>query len=518
MCCFPFLFVCLVFVDICQMVICCIFFPLMLNVSNNQIIRYSTRRVRKIFQVGAKCHVKLRRSEQDLYTCHIQEIAVDKGQCIVFVEQLGEKRLVPYENLTPLPADQFKPWTVPYRFQRHMQKYSSVRYTRQYNYRFKFNATTEHHLHHHGFGCGSGMDNDSCSNDYMDDDLKKPQRPYHHQQHCSAAAASYYKLKQYTHLENFRMRTDVEYCTMPLTVEHSSTARADVDANKSNTQQRAGDSSENSRTPSRSSTAVTVQHNTMVDSQVKSSATSVCNAGDEHLATPIPMTVPHMEVYNDMEHYNPNGAVYMQDLQGFYPMYPYTTGGGMPEDYYGYCGYDVGMPPGTAFMPAVNSGNGIYYVCNNAIAPPGNYLGSGNPYMPPPPPPPAIGLPQPSPMLPSANTPNSAGFTHTPYAQGGSGTVANSQPSSLTAPSNNSVTNTPSRLANRGNQSVSTTTPLSGRINYEAKKSMKANGADLPPDVATLRYFYNLGLDFYQKDKSKDVESKYIEHTPQVKL
>ncbi|KNC26490.1 Protein ovarian tumor locus [Lucilia cuprina] len=452
------------------------------------------------FKVGAKCHVKLRKSEQDLYTCHIQEIAVDKGQCIVFVEQLGEKRLVPYENLTPLPPDQFKPWTVPYRLQRHMQKYSSVRFTRQYNYRFKFNTTTEHH-HHHEFACGSAMDNDSCSNDYIDDDLKKSARQQHNQ-HCTTAA-SYFKLKQYTHLEDFR--THVEYCTMPLTVAH---AGREVDAAKSGNQQRGiSDSNENSRTPSRSSTTVGTQRNNMEAVQNKALPNSGPNNVDDNLVAPQAFAVPHfMEAY-DVDHYNPNAALYMPEMQSFYPMYPYSTAAGIPEDYYGYCGFDGGLPPGAAFMPAVN--NGFYYLCNNTLAPPGNYINSTNPYFPPPPPAQSLGI---GPMVATANTPNASYYTQTPLTSAATSTqsVQSLAPPSNTQPSSN---NTPSRLPQRSVTNTPTNTPLSGRINYDAKKSLKANGIDLPNDVATLRFFYNMGLDYYHKQKNNENETPSNEDT-----
>lgn len=409
---------------------------------------------------------------------------------------MGEKRLVPYENLTPLPADQFKPWTVPYRLQRHMQKYSSVRFTRQYNYRFKFNTTTEHH---HEFACGSTIDNDSCSNDYIDDDPKKSVRQPHNQ-HCTAGA-SYFKLKQYTHLEDFR--THVEYCTMPLTVAHTN---REVDSSKSGNQQRAIDSNDNSRTPSRSSTAIGRNNNE--GTQNKSSANNVGNNVEEHLAAQTAFAVPHVMEGYDVDHYNPNGAFYMPEMQSFYPLYPYSTAAGIPaEDYYGYCGFDAGLPPGAAFMPAAVN-NGFYYLCNNALAPPANYT---TPYFPPPPPPHSLGVAQPSPLLTSGNTPNPSYYAaQTPYVPGANTTQAGQ---SFTAPLNvptetSSTNNTPARLPHRSVSNTPTNTPLSGRINYDAKKSLKANGIDLPSDVATLRFFYNMGLDYYHKQKANENERR----------
>lgn len=95
---FYFIYVCLFLSNLMRLenylCVCVIICPINFCFPVAKLIRYQKTRVHKIFQVGAKCHVKLRKSENDLYTCHIQEIAVDKGYCIVFIEQLGEKRLV----------------------------------------------------------------------------------------------------------------------------------------------------------------------------------------------------------------------------------------------------------------------------------------------------------------------------------------------------------------------------------------------------------------------------------------
>lgn len=39
--------------------------------------------------------------QTDYYKCHIQEMCADKGTCIVFIEELGEKRWVAYNSLKP---------------------------------------------------------------------------------------------------------------------------------------------------------------------------------------------------------------------------------------------------------------------------------------------------------------------------------------------------------------------------------------------------------------------------------
>ncbi|XP_013108445.2 uncharacterized protein LOC106087820 isoform X1 [Stomoxys calcitrans] len=452
-----------------------------------------TKRVRKIFQVGAKCHVKLRKSEQDLYTCHIQEIAVDRGQCIVFVEQLGEKRLVPYENLSPLPPDQFKPWTVPYRFQRHMQKFSSVRFPRQYNnYRFKFNSTTEHHHHHQQF-CGNGMmDNDSCggnSSDYINED--DPKRSHYY---CTT---SYYKLKQYTHLENFRAQT-VEFCTMPLTVEHTGGGVGRNDGGESaekNGQQRTGDANENNRSSLRSSNSNDIGKM----GSGETTAVAVYNGvgEDQDGVTTMGYAVQHGEGIYELDPYNPNAgaAVYMPDLQCVYPTYAaYThTISGQPEEIYGYYSYDPSMAPAPAYVSPMN---GYYY----GPAPPGGFVSSAsaNQY---------IGNPQPIGIpAPAQNVPVYA-QAPPPHYNPGAGSGAANCPTiqvSGSVPSGNfqssSQQNTPS--SRRGVNHNSSNTPVSGRINYDARKSYKTNGGDLPTDAATLRFFYNLGLDYYHQKQA----------------
>jgi hypothetical protein len=37
---------------------------------------------------------------------------------MVFIEELGEKRIVNYDQLEPLPLEEVRPWAPPYRFSR----------------------------------------------------------------------------------------------------------------------------------------------------------------------------------------------------------------------------------------------------------------------------------------------------------------------------------------------------------------------------------------------------------------
>ncbi|EDX03734.1 protein ovarian tumor locus [Drosophila simulans] len=63
------------------------------------------------FKVGAKCQVELDTNRRDrLSVCYIQSIDKKKSVCQVFVEEQGKLFDVPYDNLHPLPPDEFKVW------------------------------------------------------------------------------------------------------------------------------------------------------------------------------------------------------------------------------------------------------------------------------------------------------------------------------------------------------------------------------------------------------------------------
>ncbi|KAM3960038.1 LOW QUALITY PROTEIN: ovarian tumor protein [Aphomia sociella] len=69
-------------------------------------------------QVGVKCLCKLQPEQTVPYHCHIQEMRSDGGPCLVFIEELGEKRIVNYDQLEPLPQEEIRPWAPPYRYSR----------------------------------------------------------------------------------------------------------------------------------------------------------------------------------------------------------------------------------------------------------------------------------------------------------------------------------------------------------------------------------------------------------------
>ncbi|XP_077294137.1 uncharacterized protein LOC143916764 isoform X2 [Arctopsyche grandis] len=60
-------------------------------------------------QVGVKCLCKIKPDQVNPYVCYIQAMKQD-GPCLVYVEELGEKRTVHFDQLKPLPASEAKPW------------------------------------------------------------------------------------------------------------------------------------------------------------------------------------------------------------------------------------------------------------------------------------------------------------------------------------------------------------------------------------------------------------------------
>lgn len=81
---------------------------------NRKTRRYSNGHIgyRGYFQVGLKCHVQLRGSSTSLYNCHIQDMAPNEGPCVVFVEELGEKQVVQFNQLKI--SEKMPSWEVPY--------------------------------------------------------------------------------------------------------------------------------------------------------------------------------------------------------------------------------------------------------------------------------------------------------------------------------------------------------------------------------------------------------------------
>ncbi|XP_016962741.1 protein ovarian tumor locus isoform X3 [Drosophila biarmipes] len=84
------------------------------------------------FKVGAKCKVELEH-ESEMYTCHVQIISKDKTYCVVFVEAIGKKLGVPYDSLHPLPPDEYRPWALPFRYQRPVNRMPMAKFAGKAN-------------------------------------------------------------------------------------------------------------------------------------------------------------------------------------------------------------------------------------------------------------------------------------------------------------------------------------------------------------------------------------------------
>ncbi|PIO35667.1 hypothetical protein AB205_0161290, partial [Aquarana catesbeiana] len=54
------------------------------------------------YSVGDKCKVRLEYGGT-FYNAHIQEVVAENGPAVVFVEELGKKKVVPLKNLKPVP-------------------------------------------------------------------------------------------------------------------------------------------------------------------------------------------------------------------------------------------------------------------------------------------------------------------------------------------------------------------------------------------------------------------------------
>lgn len=356
-----------------------------------------------------------------------------------------------------------------------MQKYSSVRLTRHYNYRFKLNGqfASAHEY------CDP-MSPNSKSSEYvpgiMDSDINEKDEK---QNYISAAShhrnGCYYKLKQYTHFENFRAHT-VEYCAMPLTVEHSP-------------REQEPKSGSATATPSTENNINVAQRTVAQEKHIKTEPSVQQQQQPGRIGGPEELM---MSNFNPMEQSAGIGAPAFI-LPDFHYLYPVPQYAGVPEEYYTY-GYDPTMhPPPTALMPTG------YYMYPPPGPPPTTFAPApNNVYM-------QTAAPLPPPLITTATAPHPqstvAPNIGAPYYQ------TNAHFSSMTpvnAVEAVSMQNTATQMyetpiiRNRNSsQTQNMNTSVSGRINWDAKKSVEVSGADLPTDVATLRHFYNLGLEYH---------------------
>lgn len=69
-------------------------------------------------QVGAKCMVQLDDLDKCIFTGYVQEISSGKGPCVVYVEDIGECRTIPYERLQAVPLNDSSSSVIPYKGRR----------------------------------------------------------------------------------------------------------------------------------------------------------------------------------------------------------------------------------------------------------------------------------------------------------------------------------------------------------------------------------------------------------------
>lgn len=64
-------------------------------------------RANNCLQIGSKCQIKPEYNERS-QSCYVQAMESNKGPCVVFIEETGERKTVPYTSLTLLPSNQWR--------------------------------------------------------------------------------------------------------------------------------------------------------------------------------------------------------------------------------------------------------------------------------------------------------------------------------------------------------------------------------------------------------------------------
>lgn len=147
--------------------------------------------------------------------------------------------------MKPLPGDQSKGWPLPVRIQKNYERYNArMRSLRQV--KFNYQKSRHHDYFSHQEFCFPKLKDI----DYYDDFYETKSKDV------------LYEVKKFTHMQNFRTQT-IEYCTMPLTIEHdrNNNGGRQPDRNNNNTKDSYSkgcndggcDSRQNSRAPSRNS-------------------------------------------------------------------------------------------------------------------------------------------------------------------------------------------------------------------------------------------------------------------------
>ncbi|XP_055370968.1 protein ovarian tumor locus-like [Condylostylus longicornis] len=393
-------------------------------------------------QVGVKCQVYLRKQDE-FYTGYIQEMPETKNEpCIVFIEDLGEKRSVPYDCLKPLPPDQVKPWPLPYRWQKQYEKFQQQQ-SQMYSPAKFFKRFTSHtskcKIAEFDYNVMNScqLENSICEKENVN-----------------------LKLKQYCSLDNFTstiISKPIEIIAMPLNVESERTPlNNNAQRNQNNNSElKSLDSAINNKVDETASRSPSAQH------------TSQQDRGE--------VIEPTCLVENNMilESNSAMATVVGNDASCPYPLYNYYT-----EPYYAYHPFD------NSIIHATSGGHSYYCVVPNPTsnviphtAPPNNvFMSPGS----------AVSCGSTGGVN---NHITSLGY----YSSSGAFFPASAIPQPIINPS-----------ASNGRQVLNNN---SNNVNFAVQKSVMECGADLPKDVATLRFFFNLGWDYYNEindEKNKD--------------
>ncbi|EDW65918.2 deubiquitinase otu isoform X1 [Drosophila virilis] len=361
------------------------------------------------FKVGAKCRVELLTdAERQLYTCHIQKISADKSYCVVYVEHFGKKFLVPYESLHPVPPDEFRPWAVPFRYQRQMQRMHLAKLGQKPKPRWKKAKLYD--------------------------------------------VANYFEASKCEVLQYLQL--DTCYGCPPLYNEHGSLQQQQ----QSQQQVEVNESAELEQQPREQRFQPRDKHSRLQQQQQQQqqlllhpqqappAASASSLPSPQHPKAPATQFVNYMPMGGRPGHIPPpwRGSTLPMPEEfpaGVFPGPQLTPDGCMFMHFGGYA-----PPPPISLQP-----------------PPPPPFGTA-PYMFAPPPPPA------SILLPSVGK------------RSGCSTSSNNSCTTSAA------TTTTSKIGTRWNEDQS-----------EPRRSLHANGEDLPADLGTLRYFYNMGVDMHMR-------------------
>ncbi|XP_068159408.1 protein ovarian tumor locus isoform X2 [Drosophila tropicalis] len=310
---------------------------------------------------------------------------------------------VPYESMHPLPPDEFRPWTLPLRCQRQLQRMHLSKFVTKSNKLHKWKKNKM-------FDMGNYFEATKCDIVQMHQYIQLDH--CYHSMNEQAAAHHHHQQQQQQQHQQQQLREDGELQLQPL----AATQEAREHERAPNSQH---------RHQQQVATCASVQDTTAP-------------------VIPVPAIHTHFMNYLPMQPGGPNNTI-TPDGQ-VVPAWATGSPLAIHEEFQ----YPIVPPP-------VQSGGAPVPADGNCL-----FMPFGGVYGPPPPAIPALSLqPQPMPlsMAPPQFLPS---FSHP--MQPPPATSSSSQPGAV-----------------------------------EPRRSLHFNGGDLPADVGTLRYFYNMGVDMHMR-------------------